>query len=270
MSLLDRLRNKNSKEASKNDEKIIDSEIEDTEGLVCEGSENSELDLNVVYKESDVSLMNLEVDLITSKSKNVTKRDLEILRFIAKFGYVYIEHIEKAFNLNKVSRRAYQLIGKLKQLRLIAGQRVLYRAPELLYLTKRGNEMIGTKPARKIALATLDHDLNIIYFYLALRDRYVNHDIMTDRELLKDNYKIGDTGHRPDLLIIGDNDYIAVEIELSRKTANRLKKIKNYYLDNHEYTKVLYLCNGNTYNYIKKFYEGTKMFEVVRINKNEQ
>ena len=65
MSLLDRLRNKNSKEASKNDEKIIDSEIEDTEGLVCEGSENSELDLNVVYKESDVSLMNLEVDLIT-------------------------------------------------------------------------------------------------------------------------------------------------------------------------------------------------------------
>lgn len=221
--------------------------------------------IKVNFKSKNLDLIDLDGQQITSRHKNITKRDLGILRFITKFGYVYIEHIEQAFNLNKSSRRAYQLLSKLKTMGLIKAKRVFYKAPELIFLTKKGNDKIGSKPPRKIALATLEHDLNVIYFYLALRDKYKNHDIITDRELLRDNYKIGNKGHRPDLLIIGDDDYIAVEVELSIKTTKRLRNIKNYYLDHSEYTKVLYLCNKTTYNYINKFFSNFNMFEVIRI-----
>lgn len=250
MSILERLRSR--KELDR-EEKGEDKKIE-----------VKEIRKEVAEIEKEEGEKSIKVGLIDSVK--LTKRDIEILRFVNRFNYVYLEHIAKMFDLSLESRRAYQVVKKLKAKGFLKSKEVFARQPQAIFLGKKGADILGVKQPRKINLSTFEHDLNNVFFYIALTKKYPNATIKSDKELLKDNYKIGETGHRPDLIIIDDNDYIAVEIELTRKTVKRLKKIKNYYLDNHEYTKVLYFCNGVTYNYISKFFNGSSLFDVLRFD----
>ncbi|WP_234393438.1 hypothetical protein, partial [Francisella adeliensis] len=227
--------------------------------------EVKELRKEVASIEEDKS-KTIEVDLIDSV--RLTKRDLEILRFVNRFDYVYLEHIAEMFDLSIESRRAYQIVSRLKKLDFLKSKEVFARQPQVIFLGKKGAEILGSKQPKKINLSTFEHDINNIFVYISLTKKYPKATIKTDKELLKDSYKMGERGHRPDLIIIDDNDYIAIEVELTRKTANRLKKIKQYYLDNDEYTKVIYICNDVTYSYIKKFFDGSSFFSIVSIKEN--
>jgi hypothetical protein len=231
------------------------------------GSEEIELkELRKEIAKVEEEDRSIQVDLIDSVK--LTKRDIEILKFVNRFDYVYLEHIAELFNLNIESRRAYQIVSKIKKFNFLVSKEVFARQPQVIFLGKKGADLLGSKQPKKINLSTFEHDINNIFVYIALTKKYSNATIKTDKELLRDNYKMGERGHRPDLILIDDNDYIAVEVELTRKTANRLKKIKQYYLDNDEYTKVVYICNNVAYNYIKKFFDGSSFFDVISIKES--
>ncbi|HMT02820.1 MAG TPA: hypothetical protein PKD00_05845 [Burkholderiales bacterium] len=166
-------------------------------------------------------------------------RDLQILQFISKFAYCQERHIMKLCGLSKVN--CNKILTRLIKRDYLNKQKVLASSDAYLFLGKNGCELLDVTFSKKIVLNTLQHDTLLVDLYFILKNQY-NCAIYTDKEL-RVFHKVGQIHRVPDLLI---NQEIAVELEITEKSKDRLQEIVNSYIINDEINQVnYYLYNKN-------------------------
>jgi hypothetical protein len=188
--------------------------------------------------------------------KQLTKRDIAILQFVNTFGFCTLPHLEQHFALK--SRRAYQLMQRLIQVGYIQHQRIFHAQHGIYYLTDQGATCTDLPAIDKIPIGIYYHQLRIIDVYLKLRQQYPHADWVSERYLKHEKfYKgIGQPGHTADgILRFTDGKYVAIEIELSLKSKNRLSHILKFYGSQLHIHEVWYYCTSQVIPTLKTLAE---------------
>ena len=193
---------------------------------------------------------------MSHKHLALLERDVQILEFIAKFGYCLDRHIE--FLCTLTPKYCLKVIKRLVDAELVERKRVLAYKDAYLFLTKDWAKFLDVNSPQKAVLHTLTHDTLLVDLYFKLSNNANNVDsieIKTDKEirLFLGLHNLNDSLRIPDLLI---NNHIAIELELSEKPASRLETIINSYIMNNDITEVnYYLINDRL---LKKIFVLTK------------
>jgi hypothetical protein len=178
----------------------------------------------------------------------MTPRDELILTWITRHGVVTHEQVATRFFVrdgNKIaSTAAYNRVRKLDELRLIDRHPPLwYLGPKLISVTKTGAELadLGLGPA-VVALntTTMRHSIALVDLTEDLLGKYPDAAIKTEREMRRDDRQRRREGARrnrdtrfPDALItLSDGRHIAIELDLSHKTADRHREKVQSFLRN--------------------------------------
>lgn len=173
----------------------------------------------------------------------LTERDIEIMRYIHKFGYLAARHVTAAFKMHpKAAYRRLSIMTKSGYLRRV---RPLAEEAGVYLLTEHGIEACDAGRGRaRIRLHTFKHDLLVADIALALAatggDRWI-----TERELRAGAGGIGRPGpraHVPDGVLARSGKRIAVEVELTAKPKARLEKLLRGYVRRTEYQQIWYFC----------------------------
>ena len=184
----------------------------------------------------------------------LTERDLDLLRTINAFGYVDINFITEKYRLKP--NVAYRRLRRLRANKLIRHMYVYHQKPGIYLVTSAGVAMCQDElPAlQKVSLATYDHSIAVCRASLALANRHQG-EIITERQIRHQMCikGVGQVGHVADGALVIDGKKIALEVELSVKGKDRLKKILGQYAMQIEYDAVWYVC-GNA-NLFKRFQE---------------
>jgi len=188
-------------------------------------------------------------------------RDIEILKFIDKFGYVTSVHIQNFFELKQ--SRASQILSRLMKNDFLKKERILTDEPNIFTLRTAGAELIKSHRIKKITLQNLRHNLLLVDIFIDLKLKNPELEILSDREL-RAGRGFGAKGHIPDMEIItpiqDGKKNIAIELELSRKSLKRVKSIL-YALEN-KYIETHYYCANTVFDHIKRAVEFKKSFKV--------
>jgi DNA-binding PadR family transcriptional regulator len=190
-------------------------------------------------------------------------RDLEILKFINKFGYVGLDHIREFYNFSQ--SRVYQILGRLVKNDYIDKKRVIADQASIYWLKTKGVNLLNTNRINKVSLQNIEHNLIVLNVYLELMKQDPNLEIKSDREL-RQGKGFGYTGHIPDLEIQTEEQSgrknIAIEIEISRKDRKRLKSIVSTMEHGSKYLQVHYYCLGSSIKLVREVTEFKPMFKV--------
>jgi DNA-binding PadR family transcriptional regulator len=190
-------------------------------------------------------------------------RDLEILKFINKFGYVGLDHIRELYNFSQ--SRVYQILGRLIKNDYIDKKRVIADQASIYWLKTKGADLLETNRINKVSLQNIEHNLIVLNVYLELMKQNSTLEIKSDREL-RQGKGFGYTGHIPDLEIQTEEQNgkknIAIEIEISRKDRKRLKSIVSTMEHGSKYLEVHYYCLGSSINLVREVTEFKPMFKV--------
>lgn len=170
-------------------------------------------------------------------------RDLDILNFIAKFGYCNETHIAKFCDLSTVQTK--RIIKNLAADEYIIVNKVLANYGNYIFLSTKSGKILDTKILTKPFLNTLQHDTLLIDLYFWLQNCYQIDDksIKTDRQIRKELgiFELNSKQRVADLLI---NDSIAIELEISEKPKARLQEIINSYITNESIKLVCYFLKS--------------------------
>ena len=195
-------------------------------------------------------------------------RDIEILKFIAKFGYVNSLHISNMFILSKP--RTSQILQRLLKSEYIKKDNIFANEPNIFTLRTAGAELIKSNRVKKITLQNLRHNLLLVDVYIAIKLKNPELEILSDREL-RAGRGFGAKGHVPDMEIItpiqDGKKNIAIELELSRKSLKRVKSIL-YALEN-KYIETHYYCANTVFDHINRavgFKKGFKVFNYFKLD----
>ena len=182
------------------------------------------------------------------------ERDLEILKFINKFGFCEMQHLDKYFQLKKPNN--YQIMRRLKKAGWIQQQQV-FSKKSAYWLNKSTTKKIGSSiPAiNKPPVAIYTHEVLLIDLYLKLKEQFDNANFISEREIIRDKYfeGFGKKGHVADgLLIFQDKKVVAIELELTLKSAKRIEHIFRAYKKNLEIDEIWYFCDDKIFNVISR------------------
>ncbi len=194
------------------------------------------------------------------------ERDLKILNFLAKFAHCQERHIAKICDLSKPN--CSKVLNRLIKTEYLTKQKVLANEEAYLFLGKKGCELLDIAVAKKVVLNTLQHDTLLVdlYFFLQNQNRNLDFIIHTDKELRR-FHKVGQIHRVPDLLI---NDNIAIELEITEKSKDRLQDIVNSYIVNDEIHQVnYYLHHKNLAQKIYSLSYGHEKFSFFIIKNDE-
>lgn len=194
----------------------------------------------------------------------ITKRDIEVLRWINSHGAVDISHV--AAYLGITDKVAYRRMKKLVDEGLIWYTRFYYEQPGVYRVSQDGIKLSkDTLPAlRKISKATLDHDLMVTTISQYLLQKY-QAKFVTERQLRQQlGYKgVGQNVHVSDGKLILPDKTVAIEVELTLKGRARRDSILARYMTNFDYDEIWYFCrSGSVYKAIKNFESVSQMFKV--------
>lgn len=184
------------------------------------------------------------------------ERDLKILHFINKFGYVNSVHIQKMFEMTQP--RTSQILSRLVKADYLKKEQILAKEPCIYLLRTKATELIKANRVKKVSLQNLKHNLCVVDVYIDLKLQKPELNIKSDRELRAGiKFTKKKRPHQPDLVIqteeINGKKNIAVEIELSRKSKDRLKSISSHYSIWSDYLKADYYCSSSVYSHIRKY-----------------
>lgn len=193
-------------------------------------------------------------------------RDLELLQFINKFGYVSTDHIAKLFSMTKP--RVSHIINRLRDANYIKSERILINKPAIHLLRTKGAELIKANRVKKVSLQNLTHNLCVIDVYVDLKLENPEINIKSDRELRAGiTFKKQNRKHMPDLIVeteeLNGKSGLAIEVELTRKSKDRLKKIGRAYAYSLGYAGVAYYCSSSAYTHVKKHLSGQENMKIV-------
>lgn len=187
------------------------------------------------------------------------KRDSEILRLLGDFGYCNITHIQKLFDLRK--QRSYKVMQRLMKMGLVIHEHVLHRGHGVYRLSKDGSKYIAVPYLKEISLCGYKHQLMVIDVYIKLKALHPEATWLSERilKLDKSGYRRArESSHIADgVLVFPEGKKIAVEVELTMKGKDRLKKILGYYITEFSIDEVWYYCHTSIIKKMMKAAEGS-------------
>lgn len=174
----------------------------------------------------------------------ITKRDIEMMRFINDFGFCITPHLERRFGMKRW--RVYEVMKRLVKAGYVKQQRKFIDEPNLYYLTREGAEFSDLPEIDRINFGIYEHQINVIHVGIKLLELFPAATWTSERTLKYDKfYKgVGVRGHFSDgLLVFPDNKQIAIEVELTSKSIHRLEQILKGYSVQLAYKEVWYFCS---------------------------
>lgn len=193
----------------------------------------------------------------------ITKRDEDILNFINEFGVCHIEHISCKLGIKK--RRAYQLMERLKKANLVDHERVLYKGYGVYWIHKSIQYSLRMPRVKKVGEE--QHALKIIDVYLKLIEQFPGSEWVSERQLMRQKVikNMGSYGHLLDgLLILANGKKIGIEVELTLKGTNRLKRIFKGFLTA-DLDEVWYYCAPEIMPTLQRIIETLKVDSIIKI-----
>lgn len=177
----------------------------------------------------------------------MTKRDVEILKFINEMGYCQAVQLGKRFSVKRW--RVYKIMKRLRVVGLVIHKRIYFDQAGIFYLTSDGAEYTSLPSVDHIAKGSYDHQLLLVDVVLKLRERYSDATLICERYLKQEKfmYGLGKKGHVADgILIFSDQKRVAIELELKSKGTRRLESILKSYGNHPEIDEAWYLCGDES------------------------
>ncbi|MEN9549084.1 MAG: hypothetical protein RIR12_1675 [Bacteroidota bacterium] len=193
----------------------------------------------------------------------ITKRDLEILSFINRFGKMTSEDVKQYIGKSIITTR--KVLKKLKERGYIKSQKIFHNQNEIITCTEIGAEMTPYRTCVEIKLSQIEHDLIVGKMYHPMSRKISHEKYYTDRDMkILEMFR----EHRPDIVFETAGRYTAVEIELHKKADQRMLEIRKYYEYGENFEKVIYLVQDEGLeNYLLKFFSLYPKFEVLNFKK---
>lgn len=184
------------------------------------------------------------------RGPQLTERDGEILRWIARHGVVTAELVGCRFfwrtQENDYGKwAAYRRLRAMRELGLVLSDKPFAHHPEVLRVTREGARVadVGLRPA-PLVLSQLRHSLAIVWLTEYLLAENVGAELTTERELraeryreLRDGTRETEHGRAPDALLripakgAGAQGVmtVAVELDLTRKDRRAMERMVRQY-----------------------------------------
>lgn len=188
---------------------------------------------------------NKETLFKTGKDKVImrfTDRDRRLLFWINGHGFATVEQIARWMKVTPAF--SYSRVKKLINAGFLNRQRILHNSKRIHTISKQGKQAIGDELPiqKKLNLGSYIHDVKLIDLSLDLIDAHGG-SFMPERRIrqLKGLSGVGSVGHIPDgILELETENKIAIELELTVKSKERLSKIMNEYAANLEFKEIWY------------------------------
>ncbi len=197
----------------------------------------------------------------------LTKRDLKLMRFINRFGFVEIGHICAYLDTSPVT--AYARLRKLIHFGYLQHDFVFHGCHGVYRVTRKGTTASGDTlpPLKRIAINQYHHDLKVVSLSLQLIKMHGG-DFVTERQLRRDDgiLPIGHKGHISDGVLLKDDKRIAIEVELNRKGKRRREKIFNQHVKNFDFDEIWYFCGDEAiYRQVEPYTEKGDLIKCLRL-----
>lgn len=159
------------------------------------------------------------------------ERDAEILKWINGFGFASVDQIRRFMRVN--TSTGYLRIKKLVEGGYLERDRILHGQARIHRVTRKGTKISGDAlpPLADINFGTFRHDLALVDLALTLEEQTGG--VFTPDRRLRHNGGLsggGLSGHVADgYLHIGEEEPIAIELELSVKSRVRIHRIIKKY-----------------------------------------
>lgn len=207
-------------------------------------------------------------------------RDRELVRLIGRFGAVAIQHVARATGVGRTA--AYRRVAACIERGLLERLDLLRDEPSLLRATREGLRYAGLGlPVAVISPGSVDHWLRCATTALLLGERFGHDRVLTERELRTAerieglpiaSAKVGELPgggprlHRPDLVLLGGERPIAVEVELTPKSPRRLEQLIRAWRRASWVAEARYLCEpGQTRRAVERAVQITRAEGRIRI-----
>jgi len=184
----------------------------------------------------------------------ITKRDLDILRWVNSLGFVNINHVVMRYKIS--SGTAYKRLRKLISAGLLIHEYQFHGYPGHYRVTKQGAGVAGDQlpPLKNIRIGSYKHDEIVNTLSVMLTEKY-DASFITERQMRHQRgmHKAGESYHYSDGVLVFDDKKVAIEVELTTKSRARLDKISKYYLRTFDYSEVWYFYStGEVRNLLQK------------------
>lgn len=190
----------------------------------------------------------------------LTARDREILKFINAVGWCTAPQLEKRFRMKWWI--FYRVMKRLIRAGLVVHYQVKFVWHGVYYLSSLGAGYTDLPPIERISKGVFDHQQILVDVILKLFEMYPDAVWVSERHLIqqKFQYGVGRAGHVADgVFIFPDGKKVAIEVELSLKSKERLRKIFNAYAGTLAYKEVWYYCADTVMSGVTKL-AGKKSF----------
>lgn len=184
------------------------------------------------------------------RSVRLKDKDLLLFDFIAKFGFATVNQLHSYLggSLNSLKTRLSHLVND----GYLVNHRIFFSQPSVYTVTVKSNRTeLGL--VKNINLKNYEHDILVIDVFLALRDRFT-HYASEKMVRAKRGVGVGKSGRLPDLVGYTSNGKsIAIEVDRTDKSLDRLKGIVVSYATQFEYDEVWFICcNQLIFNNLEK------------------
>ena len=196
------------------------------------------------------------------------KRDAKVLQWVNGFGFASADQIKEFMGVG--STAAYVRIKKLVEGGYLTRERILHGQARIHKVTKKGVLASGDAvlPLSYVNLGTFRHDFMLVDLGLML-EKETGGSFMPDRRIRHNEglSGVGQLGHVADgYLHIGEENPIAVELELSVKSRARIQSIIDGYGGNLAVKEVWYYTdNKEVARAIEKSAKGFSFIKVRQI-----
>ena len=206
------------------------------------------------------------------------ERDIEILRWVNGCGFVTVNQVKRWMGVGETA--GYVRVRKLVDGGYLKRKRVFHNQERIHWISNQAQNLIqdDVKNPKRVNISTYHHDLLLVDLGLYL-EKTNEGNFIPERRVRNLNVTesvIGKKGRIPDGVLIQQNNQkpIAIELELSLKSKDRLRKIINDYMVNFNYSAVWYFTNNQAvHNALSKFIKPPspiKIYQFQLINKEIQ
>lgn len=208
-----------------------------------------------------------------------TSRDAEIVTWIGRLGAAGAEHVMGRFGMSR--SMAYHRLGLLTQDRLLEHRGVLFGRPGMYTATRaglrwRGLDRLGVF---RVGPGAFEHAWQVVRVAVELHQAMPGWGVLSEREVrsveadgegLFASAQVGGGErrgvHRPDLALLSpDGDVVAVEVELSIKSASRLAAICRGWARARHVDGVCYLAAPGPARAVERAVSATRVADRVRV-----
>jgi len=189
---------------------------------------------------------------------------LQLIEPLVKWKILSLTFLnETSYLTREKNSNFYKTISKLESDGLLEGFIDPNSKEKYVYLTKMGNKTLGANQLTPVNDVNMYHDSFVSELGYLFSNFPFSKKVVIEHEILQSNPMIG---HRPDAYLEGHhkNDFrMALEIELTAKSKERIRELFNYYQKTNFFNNALFIFGhkGTFDTYVRTLEEMTSSFE---------